>query len=293
MHGPSDAAWADTVPGMAATRVTIVSDTHLSASAEEAEANWGAVLRYVGAAAPDVVLHLGDLSLDGAHNPDDLHHARRQLDRLPVAWHAVPGNHDIGDNPSPGARESAVVDADRHRRWIDIVGPDHWALSTNGWTLLAINAQLFESGLEAEARQWSWLEERLGERRDGDRTALITHKPVAAADVELAASPPYRFVPPRARRRLGELLGNQRVTLVISGHVHQHRVLHLDGTDHIWAPTTWAVLPDEVQPRLGAKRCGVLSLELDADERARPQLVEPDGIAQLMLVRDLPSPYRR
>jgi 3',5'-cyclic AMP phosphodiesterase CpdA len=65
-------------------RVILVSDTHLSPAAPEAEANWDAVLRYVEANVPDVVIHLGDLTLDGAHNAGDLHYGRRQLDRLPV-----------------------------------------------------------------------------------------------------------------------------------------------------------------------------------------------------------------
>jgi alkaline phosphatase D len=67
-----------------AARVILVSDTHLSASAPQAQANWDAVVRYVGAALPDLVIHLGDLSLDGAGNAGDLHYGRRQLDRLPV-----------------------------------------------------------------------------------------------------------------------------------------------------------------------------------------------------------------
>src|SRR6185437_3481013 len=54
--------------GVTAMRVILMSDTHLSPAAPEAAANWDAVLRYVGANAPDVVIHLGDLTLDGAHN---------------------------------------------------------------------------------------------------------------------------------------------------------------------------------------------------------------------------------
>ena len=56
----------------------LVSDTHLSPCAPEAQANWEAVLRSVSAAAPDLVIHLGDLSMDGAHDPDDLRYGRRQ-----------------------------------------------------------------------------------------------------------------------------------------------------------------------------------------------------------------------
>ncbi|HJY57686.1 MAG TPA: metallophosphoesterase, partial [Streptosporangiaceae bacterium] len=96
---------------MAAARVILVSDTHLSASAPQAQANWDAVVSYVGACAPDLVIHLGDLSFDGAGYAADLRHGRAQLDRLPVAWHAVPGNHDIGDNPWPGAPADIAVDA--------------------------------------------------------------------------------------------------------------------------------------------------------------------------------------
>jgi 3',5'-cyclic AMP phosphodiesterase CpdA len=172
-----------------ALRVILVSDTHLSQVAPEATANWEAVLRYVGAAAPDPVIHLGDLTLDGANNAADLGYGRLQLDRLPVAWYAVPGNHDIGDNPWPGAPADVTIDATRYRRWLDIVGADHWSLTVNGWTMLAINSQLFGSGLEAETRQWSWLDEQLRMRERDFRLALIAHKPVAAAAAELAGAP--------------------------------------------------------------------------------------------------------
>jgi hypothetical protein len=62
--------------------------------------------------------------------------------------------------------------------------------------LLAINAQLPGSGLEAEAGQWSWLEEQLERLSENQRVALITHKPVTATETELAGSPAYRFLPP-------------------------------------------------------------------------------------------------
>jgi 3',5'-cyclic AMP phosphodiesterase CpdA len=274
-------------------RVILVSDTHLSPTAPEAEANWDAVLRYVGANAPDVVIHLGDLSLDGAHDPGDLRYGRRQLDRLPVPWHAVPGNHDIGDNPRPGAPADFTVDAGRCQRWLDIVGADHWSLTVNGWTLLAINAQLPGSGLVAEAGQWSWLGEQLSGLGDNQRAALITHKPVTASDTELADSPDYRFLPRSAHDRLRGLHGQTQLALVMSGHVHQYRRLRLDGTDHLWVPSTWAVLPDQAQPTLGAKRCGIVSLDLASDTSPEPVLVEPDGIAQLTVGTDIPDPYHR
>jgi len=273
-------------------RVILVSDTHLSERAPEADANWEAVLHYVSAAVPDLVIHLGDLSMDGARDPSDLRHARRQLDRLAVPWHAVPGNHDIGDNPRPGAPAGSTVEASRLSQWLDIVGPDRWSLTVNGWQLLGLNAQLAGTGLAAEAAQWSWLEQHIRERDTSQPIALVTHKPVTAADAELAAAPPYRFLPPPARERIADLFAAKPPPLVFSGHVHQHRRFHLDGTDHLWVPTTWAVLPDEVQPVFGAKRAGIVSLEFRGSLLPQATFIEPAGMSQLTIVRDLPDPYQ-
>jgi 3',5'-cyclic-AMP phosphodiesterase len=273
-----------------AARVILVSDTHLSASAPRAQANWDAVLSHVDATGPDLVIHLGDLSQDGAHGAADLQYGRAQLGRLPVPWRAVPGNHDVGDNPWPGAPEGSAVDAARHQRWLDIVGADHWAATIGDWTLLAVNAQLMGSGLAAEAAQWSWLEEQAREHHRKP-VALITHKPVTTTGTELAAAPPYRFWPQPAYRRLTGLFGGRPPALVLSGHLHQYRMLTLGSTDHLWVPTAWAVLPDHAQPVFGAKRCGVVSLTLTAGAQAKQELLEPDGLEQLILTVNLPDPY--
>ena len=108
------------------------------------------MLRYVSKVAPDLVIHLGDLSMDGTHEQEDLRYARGSSTGCPFPWHAVPGNHDIGDNPRPGAPAGETVNADRLQRWLDIVGPDRWSLTLNGWTMLGINAQLAGTGLAAE-----------------------------------------------------------------------------------------------------------------------------------------------
>ena len=272
--------------------MVLVSDTHLSRRAPQAQENWDAVLRYLEEAAPDAVIHVGDLSLDGAHESEDLRHAHQQLHHLHVAWHAVPGNHDIGDNPFPGAPGGSRVTADRLQRWLDVVGADHWSLTAGGWSLLAINAQLIGSGLEAEERQWAWLEQQVSDC-GANALALVTHKPVTAPEAELASAPPYRFVPSAGRRRLADLFAGKPLGLVISGHVHQYRMLRLGGADHLWVPTTWAVLPDRVQPSFGTKECGIVVLELGPGGASEHELVAPPGISQLTLLEDLPDPYHR
>ncbi len=276
---------------MTTKHLIFVSDTHLSPDAPEAQENWAAVVRFVTAAAADLVIHLGDLSLDGARNPADLDHARGQLEMLPVPWTAVPGNHDIGDNPLPDRPEDLSVTEARRRRWLDVVGADYWSLVIADWTLLAVNSQLPGSGLAAEAWQWSWLEDQLRRTGAGQRIALLAHKPLTAAEGELAAAPPYRFWPAASRDRLAHLFAGRPPALFISGHVHQSRELHLDGTEHVWVPTTWAVLPDHAQPVLGAKRCGLLSLEFGPGLAPQPAFCEPEGIRQLTIGADIKDPY--
>ena len=146
-----------------------------------------------------------------------------------------------------------------------------------------MNAQLFGSVLAAEEEQWAWLESL----EWSSPAALVTHKPIAAPAEEIETAPPYRFVARADRARLAQ----QAFDLVVSGHVHQYRCQDFDGTRHVWAPTSWAVLPDDAQPRFGEKRCGIVTFELGSSTLVEPALVEPAGIRQLTLTEDLPNPY--
>jgi predicted phosphodiesterase len=270
-------------------RLAVVSDTHLSHRTPEAQANWAAVVDYLAASEPDFVVHAGDLALDGPGDPQDLADARRQLDRVPVPWRAIPGNHDIGDNPRVDQPVDQAVDAERRRRWLDTIGPDWWTVDVDGWTIVGVDAQLFGSGLDAEAEQREWLDAQIGR---ADRTVvLVTHKPVTGPDDELASAPPYRFVPEPARSWLVDRLAGGGIPLVVSGHVHQFRVLDIGGIRHAWAPTTWTVLPADMQPTLGVKRGRILTVKLNAHKPDAPSLVEPPGFRQLTLGRDVPNPY--
>jgi 3',5'-cyclic AMP phosphodiesterase CpdA len=269
------------------SRVLVVSDSHLSERAPEANANWLAATAWADHV--DLVIHVGDLTLDGAQCPADLEHARRLLHALPVPWVAVPGNHDVGDNP--GGSDGPVFEPGLRDRWVERIGPDRWLVEVGEWTALGINAQLFGTGLDTEAEQWAWIEDSFADVGPSRPLVLVVHKPVAAPDDELAAAPPYRFVPEPARSRLVALLRTVHCPLVLSGHVHQYRVLADGDRRQVWVPTTWAVLPEALQRTIGLKRCGVVSLELAGDASAVVQLVEPPGLAQQTLGRDIPSPY--
>ena len=105
---------------MPATRVLLVSDSHLSTRAPEANANWCAVV--AAADGFELVIHAGDLTLDGAQEPADLDHARELLDALPIPWVVVPGNHDIGDNP--GSSDGPTIDDARNLTFGGLIASD-------------------------------------------------------------------------------------------------------------------------------------------------------------------------
>ena len=269
------------------SRVLVVSDSHLSVRAPAAITNWVAATAQTRRC--DLVIHVGDLTLNGAENPDDLEYARDLLDALPVPWVAVPGNHDVGDNPA--ILDGPVVTKDRRDLWVDRIGADHWFVEVGEWVAVGINAQLFGSGLGAEAEQWTWLEECLATQSRHRPVLLVVHKPVAAPEGELAVAPSHRFAPEPARSRIAALLSAVHCPLVLSGHVHQYRALDHGDRRHLWAPTTWAVLPERMQKSVGLKRCGVVALDLGPDATAMAELVEPPGVAQLTLAHDIPNPY--
>lgn len=252
------------------TSIAVVSDSHLSMTNPEGDRQWDAVVAHVTASPPDLVVHAGDISTRGAEGDADLAHARRQLDRLPVPWVAVPGNHDVGL-----PQEDWAVTEKRRTRYEEIMGPRFWATDLGRCRIVGLDTEALASGHPADEASWDWTAEHL----TGDRpTILVLHRPLAPMfDHEEDAARRYLVVEPR--RRLLALLAPSPVVAVVSGHLHQWRSGVVAGCRWIWAPSTWAAIDDEVQPVIGQKRTGLVEVDLEAPEQAR--LVEPPGIEQL------------
>jgi 3',5'-cyclic AMP phosphodiesterase CpdA len=248
-----------------------VSDTHLCAGSALGDEQWESVLALVGEEPPDLVVHTGDISMDGARRPADLSHAKAQLDRLTVPWVAVAGNHDIGD---VGAT-TMPIDAGRVERFGAVFGSSFWVRPLDGWRLVGADSQLLGSPLPDAEERWGWLAEALG---GGGQTALFLHRPLFRERRDEPLDEPARYVDVEFRRRLLALLDEGDVRLVASGHVHQWLTLDEGGRRYVWAPSTWAVLPDSVQPLIGAKTTGVVLHRL-ARDAVTSELVRPPGMA--------------
>jgi len=269
--------------GGAPRRVLQVSDSHLSPIVPHADEHWDAVVAHVAATQPDLVVHTGDISAHGADDEADLRHARRRLDELAVPWLAVPGNHDIGDAPPT----THPIDDVRRARYAASFGESRWTTELGGWRLVGVDAQALLSGLPAAEDEWAWLADALTTDRP---IGLFLHRPLRPWRAD-TPDEPRRYASGAGRQRLGALLAAAPVHLVGTGHVHQWWTGELDGAQHVWAPSTWAVLPDRIQPVIGEKVAGAVELALHDDGTVVPTFVRPDGITDVVLDVDFPSPY--
>lgn len=272
---------------MSTFRVIQISDTHLSRDKDYFVANFDAVVDHVAHHKPDLVVNTGDIALNGPDVEDDLDFAAEQHRRLDALTRVIPGNHDLGDNPAdPSHPPSQPVTPERLGAYERRFGAAHWAMPAGEWLLVGFNAQLFGTGLPDEAVQWSFLEKTFADA--GERpVAVFLHKPLFLDEPGETDTAAHRYVPPKPRRHLMALMKLADVRLVTCGHVHQYRSHRHDGIDHVWCPSTAFVLPDELQPAIGQKTCGLVSYHFDGADVSF-ELVRARGMADT-LITDVPA----
>jgi len=248
-------------------RLTQISDTHLARRLALPTENFERVSEYIDTTRPDLVINTGDIGFDGPTSPDDFEFARMLHDALPVPCRYLPGNHDVGDNPTQifPAPKQRVTEKDR-QAFISSFGDDRWRFEAAGWCFIGLNSLVMNSGLVSEAEQFDWLACELASTH-GRPVALFLHKPLflnTPDDPEVAATA-IRYVPMPARRRLVEMLRNVDLRLVASGHVHQRRDFTHRSVRHVWAPSAGFILPDRIQEVIGIKEVGLVEYRFQPD----------------------------
>ena len=241
-------------------RLIQISDTHLARRQGKLTDNFHRLSEYIGTTRPDLVINSGDLAFDGPTNRDDLEFARTLHDALPVACRYLPGNHDIGDNPTEvGPPPSQPVTEQSQQAFLTIFGEDRWRFEAAGWCFIGLNSLVMNTGLASEAEQFDWLASQLS-GANARPVALFLHKPLflnSPDDPELAATS-IRYVPMPARSRLVEMLRGVDLRLVASGHVHQRRDFTFGHVRHIWAPSAGFIISDAKQEVIGIKEVGLV-----------------------------------
>jgi len=212
-----------------------ISDTHLSRTHAYFQDNWDAFLDYVAEDPPDFVFVTGDMCFNGPANPDDLAYAREQLDRLPVPWRAIPGNHDIGDVP-PDTKLKHPICATRQAAYRAQFGDEFWVEDMAGWRFIGLDAQLMGSNLPEESEQYTMLTDALASAADRS-IALLIHKPLFHASPDEKEEVPATILP-KPRAALLDLCAEYGVKLVACGHRHCYHHSRIGGTELIWAPAS-------------------------------------------------------
>lgn len=266
-------------------KIALVSDTHVADRAVAFAGNLGAALDDIRREECDLIIHLGDITADGEHQPAEFAEAKAMFAQASAPVLFLPGNHDIGDNPLPGREAKAEFNPDRLEDYRAVFGADRWSLAVNGWRLLGLNAQLFGTGTADEAAQYAWAAD---EATRGEPLALFLHKPLV---LDSAADTPVhpRYVPPVARDRLLEIVGGVDLRFVASGHAHQRRQKQIHGVEHIWAPSVAFVMPDDMQERIGEKQTGYVIVSFAHAQHA-VRFVSPPGLENHSLP-DFPDVY--
>lgn len=255
-------------------RLVQVSDTHLSRHKAYFQSNWERFLDLMRADPPDLVVVTGDLCFDAVEFPDDVAFARRQMDRIPCPWRAIPGNHDIGDQ-WPDLKFKAPVDDAKIGLWRDSFGDDRWVQDHGGWRLVGLNGLVFDSPLAEERAQWDWLEAALA-GRDGREVLLFVHKPLYLDDPAATGESTMHYGA-GTRARLLDLARRHGVRAISSGHLHRHWSGRDGEVDLVWAPSCAFVIGG-FPPRLpmGRLEVGYVEWRLAAGS-ATHRIVVPDG----------------
>jgi 3',5'-cyclic AMP phosphodiesterase CpdA len=254
-------------------RIIQISDTHLSPGKAHFTGNWAPLARWIAEQRPELVIHTGDVTVDGADVAEDLRYTAELMRGLGVRFRTVPGNHDVGD----AGNDRQPVSEERLRRWRVHFGMDRWVEDVEDCRLIGFDAMLLGSGECEEALQADWLEAAMNDA--GSRQiAWFLHRPLFLDNPE-EGDTGYWSVKPQPRAGLVQLLRRYSVALVGSGHLHKaHDFMH-DGTRYIWAPSSAFLVGPGMQPPMpGEKRLGAVVYEIDRGA-IEAKIIEVPGLS--------------
>jgi 3',5'-cyclic AMP phosphodiesterase CpdA len=248
-------------------RLTQISDTHLARRLPSLTQNFQRLSEYIDTTRPDLVVNSGDLAFDGPTSRDDLEFARELHHAFPVACRYLPGNHDIGDNPTAvGPVPPQLATEQGRKTFLEIFGEDRWRFEAAGWCFIGLNSLVMNTAIASEAEQFDWLASELSSTK-GKPVALFLHKPLylnTPDDPELPETS-IRYVPMPARSRLIDMLCAVDLRLVASGHVHQRRDFTFAHIRQVWAPSAGFIISDKMQEVIGIKEVGLVEYRFQPD----------------------------
>lgn len=256
-----------------------ISDTHLSPRTEHFRENNRLLAQPLAQAQHDIIIHTGDVTLDGIRYAEDFELCREFFDQSGQKIHFLAGNHDVGDNPrlsKPASQNGSAINEERYLKFADYFGRDYWSIDQGNWRILGISSMLVGSGLPQEEEQFAWIDEQIASL--GDRyLAIFSHQPFyidAPDNKELT----YWTVDPSGWDRLDALMHHPQLRLIASGHLHQQRSAKRGKVNLEWCSSIAFTTTDELVPEMGgAREVGYMEHRFSDDGTVTSNVLKVDG----------------
>ena len=232
----------------------VITDTHLNQGESECNSPFAVnklangrmrhVVRDLNQRGLEFVIHLGDLLHPVPAIPHLYAQAaalfNQQISELQHPIYLLPGNHDVGDKPIDWGPAGVVRD-DFLALWKEHFGANYQAFTHQGCRFVLLDAQIINSGLDAEAQQRQWLEHELT-NNTVKRTFINIHYPpfLTYADEDEH----YDNLGEPGRSWLLALLERHSVEALFAGHVHNFWYHRHANTDCYLLPSTAFVRQD-------------------------------------------------
>ena len=132
---------------------------------------------------------------------------------IPVYY--TPGNHDIGQTP----------DKKSIRKFKKNYGSDKFSFKHKGSLLIGFNTSLIKARLaKPEQIQFNWLTQKLKRSHETQHIIMFCHYPFFNKSVDEPSA--YSNIDLDLREKYLNLLKNNKVTAVFSGHFHNNKLLN-------------------------------------------------------------------
>ena len=202
----------------------------------------------------ELVVVLGDLTLDDALESRYAEEVHRQFDRFGATVMYIPGNHEMGNHLNAN-RVEPLLTRERFEHYQKHHTPTPWRHDVGDVRILGVNNLIAGSGFPEEAAQYEWLLSQLkAARREADYVVLVMHvPPYLSRPQESEESDYYWTVPHQPRLKLLGSIARTPPDLMLAGHVHRevHPYCNLCRYQTLASPsfqanTIWSINNDRV-----------------------------------------------
>lgn len=218
----------------------IITDTHIGKEGDEHHychpKRVLEAIKQINEFKPAFVIHCGDMITTFPARPEyeeQLDNAMKTFrENLKVPIYFAPGNHDVGDKVSFGDPKAHAkvtdefIDAYRKR-----FGNDYLSLDYKDCHFILLNNAIFNSGTEAERKQWEWLEKDLEKAKNSRFIFIFFHNVLFWSGLDDEGPQNYETIDEPARSKLIALAKKYKVKAFFQGHTHWSFSNYLDNIE--------------------------------------------------------------